>query len=257
MRICENCGAEIPEGSVVCPFCGAESMVLAAEEQESIIEGFREGIKDLERQDQEHRVKAEEIAEKGNKVISRVGMLAVILIPCIVIIALVTVYVGSKYSFFARDKKMAKLEEYYAARDYESMDKYIDKHIHKDYVSYQVYSDLASLGVMQEYYVSLPDDCLRYYDECDREVLKEYVASDIYYMFCHLAKIEADRKEDVRYGKDEAFAELSKEMRDALKDKLYFTDEDIDAKLAEEFSGEADFTDYAELALSRLDKEQQ
>ncbi len=253
MKECESCGAQIPEDSITCPYCGSEFMDLAEKEHKSIVRELKHDTQKLDWENQYRAEKAAKIERVGSGLLKRLGILLLVLIPIALILTAALTYLHAKHSLASREEALKALEEFYAERDYDAMDTYLDTKVKDSYSpTYRVYQDLADLAMDSRYWITCAEDGARYATEYKEEGALPLVSGQIYFLFSRLRDVEQRRTDDKAYQKDEAFAELDAVYRTAITEELLLTEEEINAKLKTEFKTQDDFQDYAQLVIDRV-----
>lgn len=149
--ICINCGAEYSDELLKCPYCGTQNDIVAEKEKESILKRYDAQAKDIENEAKFYpKKRANELTKKILKVIA--------------ILTAAGIFVTVLFNFFVRrmderayagvDKDKKILSELMEQRDYDGMNRYLQKNGIKVY-EYEVYEQVldaykAYIRVLEE-----------------------------------------------------------------------------------------------------------
>ena len=118
--ICKNCGAEIDDTILLCPYCNTENEEVAAEEH-------RDEVNFILNQAEELKTRPERISKKVNHKVSRIAFFATAGFLVLLLAVFVLSRIFGDRSVAKMEKKLAKLEAFYAAGDYEGMSVCLDE----------------------------------------------------------------------------------------------------------------------------------
>ncbi|MCR5716847.1 MAG: zinc ribbon domain-containing protein [Lachnospiraceae bacterium] len=253
MKICENCGAQLADDVIVCPYCAFEVIALAEKEHQQNIRSLQNEAQKLRWQNHDRKKRAERVESAGTTLLKHIGRLLPILIPILLAATAISTFLYSKYSVDERQKDLVQLETYYEARDYKAMEDYLDNHVQAPYGgTWRVYQDLVNCAVFSEYWLPCADTALTYYREYDANTAAPLISSQLCFLFTQLSNVITSRQDNLRYQKDAGFAEIEQAYRDALTGKLLLTDEEIDQTLAAGYQDAEDYLELTKLVMSRL-----
>ncbi|MCR4617631.1 MAG: zinc ribbon domain-containing protein [Lachnospiraceae bacterium] len=252
MKQCKNCGAEVPDDTIVCPYCEAEFMDLAAKEHESIVKDIKENTKKVYADNAKRAKRADEIEQKGNKALGRLAKILLIAIPIALVIVAISTVLISKHKYAVRNNSIQRLEQYYAERDYEGMDKYIKKNLKNSYsATYYVYNHLLTCNFYCERYKEQKKESYDY-SYLDADGRAKMLSFDIYYLFDELETVMDYREQDKAYQKDEGFLEFENFYREEARNTFCLTDEEIEEIIEGDFEVTEDYIPIAEKVIKRL-----
>lgn len=246
--ICKNCGAEIDDTLLLCPYCNTENETVAAEEH-------RDEVNTILDQAEELKTRPERIA---NKVDHKLGRMACYGVAGFVVL-LLAVFIVSRIigdpSIKKMEKKIAKLESFYAAGDYAGMSECLDGMEDSFGEQFKKYRNV------QKIYRWMGNQANSY------EIIKEYrekkaqgtSQTDITRRALGtgrdlLHEIEQAEAAGFRYGESEAMLYFREEIYRMMKEATDITEEEIDRyfkELPEEEEGWPDLTELAESLMAR------
>ena len=116
---CMNCGAEIDDTLLLCPYCNVENEAVAAEEHRNEVNSILDQAEEL-------KTRPERIAEKVDHKISRMACYGVAGFALLLLLVFVVSRIIGDPSIKQMEKKIAKLESFYAAGDYGGMCECLD-----------------------------------------------------------------------------------------------------------------------------------
>ena len=230
--ICPNCGAEIDEKTVVCPYCDFEIELNAKKEQKEYIADLKEKKKDLQ------NVPLRK-AKKAEKKTNHIFKVFIILFIIITLISTVFVVVKSKNGLKKQNETLAKLEEYYNSYDFDSMKELLDKTENSYSATFEKYTISARL-----YTVSLWQ--IEDYEKVRKNSNEWYVAESLRYIFETLSDMKGYEDDGYKYGEEKAVEYFKELYYKCLNESYMLADDEI-----EEFLG-SDDKDYEELAKKSL-----
>lgn len=246
--ICKNCGAEIDDTLLLCPYCNTENETVAAEEH-------RDEVNFILDQAEELKTRPERIAKKVDHKLGRIACYGVAGFVVLLLAVFVISRIIGDPSIKKMEKKIAKLESFYVAGDYAGMCECLDgmedaygerfkkyRNVQKIYRwmdnqknSYEIikeYREKKSQGTSQT-------DITRRALGTGRDLLHE---------------IEQAEEAGFRYGESEAMLYFREEIYRMMKDATDITEEEIDRyfkELPEEEEGWPDLTELAESLMAR------
>ncbi|MBQ8798786.1 MAG: hypothetical protein IJZ55_04385 [Lachnospiraceae bacterium] len=243
--ICKNCGAEIDDTLLLCPYCNTENEAMALKEHKGEISLILE-------QAEEFKTRPERIAKKVNYKVSRIAFFATAGFLVLLLVVFAASRLVGDRSVTRMEKKLAKLERYYAAGDYEGMGDYLDKLDDTYGERYKKYKNVWGL------YHWLDSQ------EGSYDYVKEYI--DTEYMKAEDLVSVLERSQDLlfqiweaeeagfRYDESEGMLYIRNEIWRMMKEATGITDEEIVAYFGD-FSDVLDelpdLTELAELLLAR------
>ena len=238
---CPNCGADLPEETVICPYCGYENEKLAKkaydEEMDELSEKHVDSIKTMPKK----------MMKKSTK----------LLIVFIVGLALVFVttnvlrYISGtrleKLKYDNKQKMIEHLEELYQAGDYETMgDDFYDSNYFGD--SFGKYANTAEIY----YDVKFAKESLIFAAESekyskDTEELSNYLRKS----FWALIRVNDMRDKGFIYGEGDAIEKLEADLISTMKETWLITDEEIKEGLSVYVDRNTDYTGLAKTLIDR------
>ncbi len=252
MMLCENCGAEIPEDTVVCPYCDYEIPHNAEKELQQEVDSIRNRRIDMEELS-ENRVR------KGTRTIVGIFLGLIILAVLVAIVVAVYTYVRSRTELSRQQAQIRKLEEYYQAGEYVEMYEYLNEKVEKYYSQtfekYYFIGDIAnSMEQWEEdgygYDWKHP---IQYARDNPGRLKSDFIDYDIKALIADLGNLRTHREQGYRYGEDVAAKYYEDMIHRLLLEEYLMTEEEIDAEVARYQEAEANYDylgvdEYAELA---------
>ncbi len=230
---CKNCGAQIEDNVLQCPYCNTENAYVAQKEQDAHIEYYDNKTKELKQL-------PDKIVNKTTKYLLMIAgaVFALFIIAAVVVFIVSTI--KSKTDLPMQEKHLKKLEEYYAAGQYEEMGEYLDE---KDLYggSYKKYTVADELYFDLNYKV---DALKNNYDVTNLE-------SNLKQVFKKLTDIEALRTDGFKYGEEQIALYVEGEYKNALKSYAFLTEEEIEAVLADYLN--YNYSELAKLVKTRME----
>ena len=243
--ICKNCGAEIDDALLLCPYCNTENEKVAAKEHRDEVDFILE-------QSEELKTRPEQIAKKVNHKISRIACYIVAGFVVLLFVVFVVSRIIGDPSIKKLEKKVAKLESYYAVGDYDGMSECLDgmedtftEQFKKYRNVWRVYhwldSQEGSYGLIKERRGTKfqETDFIRRTLATSRDLLYE---------------IEQAEKAGFRYGEAEGMLYVREEIYRMMKDATGITEEEIERyfkNLPEEEDAWPDLGELAEILVTR------
>lgn len=246
IMICDNCGAEISESDLLCPYCGAENEKLAQKQQEDVLEEYQQKTKDLQ-----HMPK--KVINKTSKYIL-IGAAALIILFLIGLLIswLISGHVAEN-SLDKQSEQLDKLEAYYDEGNYTEMYKYLDK-IHEYGVTYEKYRRIGMLYDNMQWRIEAIEEKQEFIRDLDLEVSD--VATTMGYVLEPMVEIKTWAEDGFRYGEEEAALDALEQYKTALRKYMLLTDEEINNAVAQyQQTGNCD--EYAQISISRIKNEAQ
>ena len=117
--ICKNCGAEIDDTLLLCPYCNTENEAVAEAEH-------RDEVNFILDQAEELKARPERIAKKVEHKVSRIACYGVAGFVVLLLAVFIVSRIIGDPSIKKMEKKIAKLESFYAAGDYSGMCECLD-----------------------------------------------------------------------------------------------------------------------------------
>lgn len=246
--ICKNCGADIDDTILLCPYCNTENEAVAAEEHRDEVNFILDRAEEL-------KTRPEKIAKKVEHKVSRFACYGVVGFVVLLLAVFIISRIIGDPSVKKMEKKVSKLESFYATGDYAGMcecldgmeDTYGEKF--KKYRNVQsVYRWMGnqknSYELIKEYREkkskgSSQTDITRRALGTSRDLLHE---------------IEQAETAGFRYGESEAMLYFREEIYRMMKEDAGITEEEIGlyfTNLSEDEELWPDLTELAELLLVR------
>lgn len=247
--ICKNCGAEIDEGLLLCPYCKTENEEVAHAEHKEEINKILDKAEEL-------ATRPERIAEKVNHKANRFACIAAAVFALLLLLVFVISRILGDTSGNKQEKKVAQLEKFYVAGDYAGMCECLD-------------SMEDAYGALFQKYRSV-QRAYRYMDdmESDYENIKEYreeevsesvMESRVFLVGLYLGNsrdvlhmVEQAEAEGFRYGESEAMLSFREEVYRLLKEYAAVTEEEMERYMGNLSDNSDDWPGLTELAESVL-----
>lgn len=217
--ICRQCGAEIAEDILLCPYCGAENEEVAEREHKEEIEDILDKAAQLE-------TRPEEIAGRMKTKVNKIGRYAIIgLLLIIAGVFLVTRMIGDQ-SANKMKKELDTLEKYYEAREFDKMKTYynsLEDTLGERYKKYRTVITHYDRFLCREQ--DLKEVKQRFENgKMSAGLLEVYLDSvrDTLYIFW-----EAE-EEGFRYGEGDGLLYLKEELHRMLTETTGITEEEYD-----------------------------
>lgn len=122
--ICINCGGEYADNLLKCPYCGTQNDIVAEEEKRSTLKSYDAQAKEIEKEEKAYpKKRANELTKKILKVIGILALAAVF--ATLLFNAFVRRMDAKEYAGVDKDKKI--LSELMEQRDYDGMNRYLEK----------------------------------------------------------------------------------------------------------------------------------
>ena len=215
---CANCGAEINENELICPYCGYENEKVAIEEQANY-------LNELEKKKENLNYEPERKAKRAEKKTNYVFRNVLILVSIIGFIAFGVVYFTSSNSLNKQNKNIEKLEEYYQERDYESISNLMDK-IEDSYVpAYKKYYITASLYNGSQWELSIMEENYDYYNE---GISRDSFDEEIEYVFKSLCEMKEYEDDGYKYEESDVVEYYRDLYYKSLEEVGMLSEEEID-----------------------------
>lgn len=244
--ICKNCGSELIDGLLQCPYCGTEDTKEAVEQQKEYIEEYKdkiEGLKDM----------PERVAKKGKSKTTNVLIFLMLLSVCMcIVVAIISSLLGGN-KLQNQENYLEKLEELYQEKDFDELEAYYKK-INMRGGSFTKYSRVIDVYERLYYIDSLKlnYEQVRDYSKPIEEM--EYLQEDFGDVFGVLYDVKKFEEQDFPYGEEEGILYLKEIYVDALKEYALLTDEEIEEGILMYVEEEADYSELVEIALQRLNE---
>lgn len=242
--VCKNCSAQIDKTKLICPYCGSENFDMAKKEQDDYVKEFRRKKRKL-------KLIPEKFVNKTSKILL---YLAAGIFVCI-LLAIWGVTVFSKATkgdiLEKQEKELAKLEEYYAAGEYNNMCDYLEN-IRSRGGKYEKYKRISDLYRHMEWKIEalqLNPDFAKTIDLSASDV-----AEDIERCICELSKIREMEEDNFPYGEGEGAIYIKNEYMSALKKYAFLTKEEIENAIAIYDDEGTDYSSLAEVSIQRMEE---
>ena len=242
--ICKNCSAKISDDVLLCPYCGTENLKVAQKEQQDYIDAY-------ERKKRKLKKVPEKVVKKTTKgLLYGVGItVGIIMLAILVIIAFSGLTKGDEMA--KQEKELAKLEEYYASGDYESMSKYYEK-LGKWGGSYEKYKRVSGVYSSMDWHLEMLKSDTSYVKTIDLDAT--HVEEHIEWCLEPLAKIYEWEEMDFPYGEKEGALYVKEKYMDAFQTYTRLTEVEIKNAILMYIDGERDYMELAEIAIQRMEE---
>lgn len=234
---CKNCGAQIEDNVLQCPYCDFENEKVAQKEQDAHIEYYDNKTKKLKQL-------PDKIVNKTTKYLLMAAGAVFVLFIIVLVVVFIVSSIKSKTDLPMQEKHLKKLEEYYVSGQYDKLGEYLDeKDLHGG--SYQKYTVADNLYYFMELEINSLKQNYEYAVKIDID--ETYLASNLEEIFKNMIKIEGLRDDGFKYGEEAAAVYVENEYKNALKTYAFLTEEEIEAVTL-------DYIDYDYKELARLVK---
>lgn len=241
--ICKNCGAEIDEKLLLCPYCNSENEKVAQKEQNEYIEDYKNKIKELE------SVPDRMIKKSSKAMLLVAGISLIVFLMCIIIGYGASKCVGDD-SIEKRDKHIDKLEKYYDDGDYEKIGDYLDsKNLYGTF--YEKYRRTYDLYDGMDWKIESIEREVEFIEKYDADVSN--VATSIGYVMGELEKIRKIEEEGFIYEEEDAILYIKSRYFEILKEKMMITEQEIEAGI-DEYIETKNCEKLAEIVIERIKK---
>lgn len=242
--ICKNCSAQVDKTQRICPYCGSENFDIAKKEQDDY-------IKEFGRKKRKLRHIPEKFVNKTSKILL---YLAAGIFVCI-LLAIAVVAVFSKATkgdiLENQEKELAKLEEYYAAGEYNNMCNYMEN-IRRRGGKYEKYDRIANLYRAMDWKIEALQLNPDFIKNIDLPVSD--VEDDIERCILELARIREMEEADFPYGEKDGALYIKNEYMSALVKYAFLTEEEIENAVDIYSEEGTDYTFLAEVSIQRMEE---
>lgn len=240
---CSNCGAELPENALLCPYCGYENEAVAEEKHRQEISGIYAKIAALLH-----------IPERVAARAKRILLCAVLIIVAVVAVAFLAAFLYSKLAPEAalrrQDAALEKLEQLWQNGEYDALPAALAQ---TERLYGGAYEKYRTVGALFETLGNEEESCAE---------TAEFVAGfpegadllnyDLKNLFSLLRECSALSEAGFVYGEQDAVAELERRAHALLTETLLLTEDEIAEGIALDAKEETDYQALAELAAARL-----
>ena len=246
--ICKNCGAEIDDTLLLCPYCNTENETVAAEEH-------RDEVNFILDQAEELKTRPERIAKKVDHKLGRIACYGVAGFVVLLLAVFVISRIIGDPSIKKMEKKIAKLESFYVAGDYAGMCECLDGMEDAYGEQFKKYRNVQKIYRWMDHLETG-------YGRVKEYKGKESVASSADTLIGRafgnsrdlLYQIEQAEKAGFRYGESEAMLYFREEIYRMMKEATGITEEEIDKyfrNLPEDETAWPDLTELKEVLMAR------
>lgn len=241
--ICKNCGAQIDEIDLLCPYCGTENEKLAKKLHEKDLQLYKFKMEDLAYEPKRKLKKTTRYLLTGATAL--VGIFLVFLI-----ISWMSSSYAAKHSLDKQENRLKKLEVYYEDGKYAKMYEYLED-IGEYGATYEKYYRIGLMNDQMGWRIEAVESQSEYAKEAVVEVTVDDVAVAMGYVIEELVEIKQWEAEAYIYNEQEGAEYLEKQFRDVLREEMLLKDDEIDyAVIQYEETGVC--MDAAQLALARI-----
>ena len=219
--ICSKCGARYPDDRDACPFCGGENLRVAVKRQRQEVAGAYEKIAALEQRP--HRA-----VKKARRFLWWAAAAAAALFLAALVFTLVLTGVWSSGALGRQERQLARLEEYYAAGQYEKMGRYLDKIPNSYEAVFEKYSGTERLYRSMDLARDALSSTAEYLSRVTPgAITAEDAERDLTWAFEVLWEAEEHRAAGYPCGEEAAVEEIRAEMERCLREYARLTDDEI------------------------------
>lgn len=247
--ICKNCGAEIDDGLLLCPYCNTENEEVAHEEH-------KEEINEILDKAEELTTRPERIAAKVNHKISRAACFGAAGFAVLLLLVFIISRILGDTSGDKQEKKVAKLEKFYAAGDYAGMCECLDSMEDAYGALFQKY---RSVQRAYRYMDDMESDYKNIKAYREEEVSESVMESRVFLVGLYLGNsrdvlhmVEEAEAEGFRYGESEAMLSFREEVYRLMKEDAAVTEEEIERYMLHLPDNSDEWPELTELAESVL-----
>ncbi len=247
--ICKNCGAEIDDTLLLCPYCNTENETVAAEEHRNEVNSILDQAEEL-------KTRPERIAEKVNHKANRFACIAVAVFAVLLLLVYVVTRILGDTSGDKQEKKVAKLEKYYVAGDYAGMCECLDSTEDAYGALFQKYRSVQRayryMDDMEGDYKNIKEYREESLSQSERESRAFVVALYLGNSRNVLHMVEEAEAEGFRYGESEAMLFFREEVYRLMKEYAGITEDEIERYMLHLPENSDDWPELTELAESVL-----
>ena len=240
---CSNCGAELPENALLCPYCGYENEAIAEEKHRQEISGIYAKIAALLHV-------PERVAARAKRIL----LCAMLVIVVVAAVAFLAAFLYSKLAPEAalrrQDAALEKLEQLWQNGEYDALPAALEQ---TERVYSGAYEKYRTVGALFETLGNEEESCAE---------TAEFVAGfpegadllnyDLKNLFSLLRECSALSEAGFVYGEQDAVAELERRAHALLTETLLLTEDEIAEGIALDAEKETDYQALAERAAARL-----
>lgn len=239
---CANCGAELKQNDLICPYCKSEIEEAAKKTHEDFLDEYERKTRELE------NLPDKTVAKISRYLLFSVGIL-LFLFAMVISVNYIVSKVRGDNSIDVQNGHLAVLDDYYINHEYEKMYEYLDK---KDLhgATYEKYWRIGELDRYMGWRIEALAEKVQYIGGI--EVTAEEFAICMGYSFKELVRIEKMKNEGFIYGEGEAALEIKECYVSALKEYMLLTDEEIALGIAE-YGNQSVHIELAKKAIERLE----
>lgn len=216
--LCKNCGAEIAEDILLCPYCGAENEEVAEREHKEEIEDILDRAAQLE-------TRPEEIAGKMKARMNKIALYAVIgLLVVLFAVFVVTRLIGDQ-SANKMKKELNTLEKYYDAREFGKMKTYFNSLENTLGERYKKYRNVIS-------HYERSERQKEYLEEAKKRLAKGNMGAELMEVYLDgvqstFYKFWEAEQEGFRYDEGDGIQYMKEELQHVLMETVGITEAEI------------------------------
>ena len=246
--VCENCGASFSSEERVCPYCGAENVPVSVKEQMDYIRVLKKKEAEL------NTVIPHENAKHYTRKINQIGLWVVVLFLLLAVIVSGFAFLRNARKRSFQKEALEKLEGYYQAKDFASMEEYLNDHYDLYSATFDKYNELADIYYSYRNGKEYLEEDLKWLKESnfDDDMVAETLKYDLGYFFRGLWKIRQMEENDFIYDEQDGAEYLRQLLLIQLKDVCLLTDEEIKEGTDRYVDYSTDYTDLAEIVIGRI-----
>lgn len=245
LMICSNCGAQLDDGTEVCPYCGASDDVVIDNNQSATLKHLH---------DETDRIVngPDRIVNRTRNTLWKLAIAAAVLLIVLLVVFWIAHGVGKVMKSKNDQHTVNKLEKYYSAGDYEKIYEWYYNGTHDYSFKFEKYKIVANLYSDIKY----STDCDSTIDYVKRHP-QDYESLEFYIKELMKCVADCDTYESQGYIYDEGkcVEDIRETAVNVLVDKFKLTEKEIDDlsfKIRKSEGDIADMKDIAKMSADRL-----
>lgn len=253
---CVNCGAQMDENTLICPYCGTENEAEAREQHRETLNAIYDKIEHLDGLE-------DEVVKKANRSVGKLAIFLIVLLSAGFVLIYIISRIIASNALSSQEKQLQKLEEYYQAGDYQAVADYYKK-LDTDSASFGKYEQTEKACRFLEhatFYFGDEVQCFNFLPEGDtqeylsfRDSIADNITFDLNNIFYSLFMLEQMEAEGYIYGEQAAVEYCKTEIMNVLKQSYLLEDREIAEAVPLQEDDDLDRTVYQELALQVADR---
>lgn len=241
---CYNCGAQIQEASLICPYCGAEQEELAKKEQQEILDDYQRKTEDLK------HIPGRVVNKTSRYLVTGAAGLFLLFVLGVLISWLVSGWTAES-ALDRQNKQLEQLEEYYMAGDYETMASVLEDTDVRG-ATFRKYELVAGFYDSMEWRIEAIKNERDFIEDLGLEA--EDVAETLAYSIEELVQMKELEDNGFAYGEETGILFIRTCYMDVLQTYMLLTEEEI-LEAVSQYEDSTSCVELAEKALERIKQE--